>query len=610
LGYAGSVGAASTLNFKGTVLGVVCFSSKTGKTIGDAWVVYNGGSPGSGNSSNGSTWFYNNSGSTPGCISCGPYYGYIYIGNFTGYTGSSGGIGYSGSVGPQGPKGYDGSGGGFGCRGYTGSIGYAGSAGYNGSTGYVGSQGTSFNIVGTVAGYLNLPGSGAAGDGYVTQNNNTIWLYRGYTGSQYSGCGSALGTQYNGWLAIGLLGGTGYTGSAGYNGSAGYVGSASTQPGPTGPGGFTGSAGAAGCVGCIGYTGSAGTSGVGIKGCIGFTGSAGAGYGGSRGLDGYTGSGGAGYSGSIGNPGPQGPIGFTGSGGAGYNGSRGYDGSVGPSGPCGPTGPQGCMGYTGSASTSSGYVGSTGFTGSRGDIGYYGSIGLRGYDGSSGALPCCAGPGKLYARAWCSGQPLGPLLFPTMVAANSTTTVYTSGASPSNLFNFCAGNGKVTIGGPICASGTITSQVGVYAVGSVTSSAKMYANAALCVTGKICATSCIKTLGSVVAAGNVIGYCAASDRRLKQNIRPIADALDKIRTLQGVLYDWTDEFMETVPDNISRHDTGLIAQDVQQVLPEVVFVRENGYLGIKYDKVVGLIVQAINELAEKVDAIEKTLASE
>ena len=68
--------------------------------------------------------------------------------------------------------------------------------------------------------------------------------------------------------------------------------------------------------------------------------------------------------------------------------------------------------------------------------------------------------------------------------------------------------------------------------------------------------------------------------------------------------------METVPDNISRHDTGLIAQEVQAVLPEVVFIRDNGYLGIKYDKVVGLIVQAINELAEKVDAIEKTLAAE
>jgi len=188
--------------------------------------------------------------------------------------------------------------------------------------------------------------------------------------------------------------------------------------------------------------------------------------------------------------------------------------------------------------------------------------------------------------------------------------VYISGATPSNLFSFCAANGKVSIGGAVCASGNITSAQGVRACGSVTSVQKMYAQGALCVTGKICASSCISTLGSVIAAGNVIGYCAASDRRLKQNIRPIADALDKIRTLQGVLYDWTDEFMETVPDNISRHDTGLIAQDVQQVLPEVVFLRENGYLGIKYDKVVGLIVQAINELAEKVDAIEKTLASE
>ena len=611
-GYAGSVGATSTMNFKGTVLGVVCFSSKTGNTIGDAWVVYNGGSPGSGKSSNGSTWFYVNGASDAGrCVGCGPYYGYIYIGNFTGYTGSSGGIGYSGSVGPQGPGGYAGSGGNGGCRGFAGSIGYAGSAGYCGSKGYDGSQGTSFSIVGTVAGYLNLPGSGAAGDGYVTQNNNTIWLYKGYTGSAYAGCGSALGKQYNGWLAIGLLGGTGYTGSAGYNGSSGYTGSASTEAGPQGPRGYDGSGGGQGCRGCIGYAGSAGLPGVGTKGCIGFSGSAGAGYGGSIGDTGYTGSAGAGYSGSIGNDGPQGPIGFAGSSGAGYNGSRGYDGSVGPSGPTGPSGPQGCLGYTGSASTASGYVGSTGYDGSRGEIGYYGSIGNRGYDGSSGQLPECAGPGKLYAKAWTScGTNLGPLLYPTMVATNSTTTVFTSGASPTNLFSFNASTGKVTIGGPVCASGAIYGSTTIQAGGTITACGKMYAKAALCVTGKICATSCIKTLGSVIAAGNVIGYCAASDRRLKQNIRPIADALDKIRTLQGVLYDWTDEFMETVPDNISRHDTGLIAQEVQAVLPEVVFIRDNGYLGIKYDKVVGLIVQAINELAEKVDAIEKTLAAE
>jgi hypothetical protein len=578
IGYSGSIGAAATMNFKGTVLDVNCLPH-SGRTIGDAWVIYNGGTPGTGKNSNGSTWFYTNGANDSGrCYSCGPWWGFIYVGNFTGYTGSTGGLGYSGSVGPQGPLGYSGSGGGFGCRGYTGSVGYAGSAGYNGSTGYAGSQGTSFNIIGTVAGYLNLPGSGAAGDGYVTQNNNTIWLYKGYTGSQYSGCGSALGAQYNGWLAIGLLGGTGYTGSAGYNGSAGYAGSASSVAGPQGPIGYAGSSGGGGAKGCIGYTGSEGPPGVGTKGCIGFTGSRGAGYDGSQGDVGYTGSAGAGYAGSIGNPGPQGPVGFSGSGGAGYNGSRGYDGSIGEAGPQGPTGPQGFPGFTGSASTATGYIGSTGYSGSVGNGGYAGSQGCRGYTGSSGALPENAGACKLNARIWCTGQLNGPILYPTMVAQSGTCTVYISSAATPNLFSF--NNGKVFIG------------------------------SGLCVTGKICASSCIKTQGSVIAQGNIIGYCSASDIRLKQNIRPISDALDKIRTLQGVLYDWTDEFMETVPDNISRHDTGLIAQDVQQVLPEVVFVKDNGYLGIKYDKVVGLIVQAINELAEKVDAIEKTLASE
>jgi hypothetical protein len=56
-------------------------------------------------------------------------------------------------------------------------------------------------------------------------------------------------------------------------------------------------------------------------------------------------------------------------------------------------------------------------------------------------------------------------------------------------------------------------------------------------------------------------------------------------------------------ENVSKHDTGLIAQEVQKVLPEVIIERENGYLGIKYEKVVGLIVQAINELADRVDRL-------
>jgi hypothetical protein len=233
--------------------------------------------------------------------------------------------------------------------------------------------------------------------------------------------------------------------------------------------------------------------------------------------------------------------------------------------------------------------------------GYYGSQGDIGYSGSSGTLPCGFGPAKISAQEYSSGaggvpaSACGPSFYPALVQGAGTSSVYVSVAE---TFQFNAASGNLTISGGMCASG----QIKTLANGNFGSG--------LTVTGAITSTGGYNTCGSIVAKGNITGYGCFSDIRLKENIRPIADALEKLRTLQGVLYDWTDEFMEGVPGDVPRQDTGLIAQEVQKVLPEVIFIRENGYLGVKYEKVVGLIVQAINELADKVDAIEKTLAAE
>jgi trimeric autotransporter adhesin len=114
--------------------------------------------------------------------------------------------------------------------------------------------------------------------------------------------------------------------------------------------------------------------------------------------------------------------------------------------------------------------------------------------------------------------------------------------------------------------------------------------------------------GGEIRATNEITAYYSSDRDLKTNITPIEDALGKIRTLSGVMFDWTDEYIQARGGEdgyfVRKHDTGVIAQDVQAVLPEVVATREDGTLAVKYEKMMGLVIQSINELADLVDEIK------
>lgn len=113
--------------------------------------------------------------------------------------------------------------------------------------------------------------------------------------------------------------------------------------------------------------------------------------------------------------------------------------------------------------------------------------------------------------------------------------------------------------------------------------------------------------GDVRAVGNVTAYYS-SDERLKENIEPIEDALFLIQHLSGVRYDWTDDFIARSGGEdgffVRKHDIGLIAQEVQSILPEAVAEKPDGYLGVQYDKIIPLLVECIKELSAKVALLE------
>jgi hypothetical protein len=123
-------------------------------------------------------------------------------------------------------------------------------------------------------------------------------------------------------------------------------------------------------------------------------------------------------------------------------------------------------------------------------------------------------------------------------------------------------------------------------------------------------TSSGAVVGEIRASNEITAYYA-SDVRLKDNIKPIEDALAKIRKLQGVTFEWKDFVIDTRGGDdgyyVRKKDTGIIAQEVEQVLPEVVAQREDGFKAVRYEKLAGLIIQAINELADEVDRLKNKI---
>jgi len=112
--------------------------------------------------------------------------------------------------------------------------------------------------------------------------------------------------------------------------------------------------------------------------------------------------------------------------------------------------------------------------------------------------------------------------------------------------------------------------------------------------------------GSIEASGNITAF-ASSDERLKENIITIPNSLDKVKTLNGVLFNWKDGY-EKVHAYGTLRDVGVIAQDVQKILPEIVKENvHNRFLGVRYEKLTPLLLEAIKELNKKVEDLENKL---
>jgi hypothetical protein len=124
-------------------------------------------------------------------------------------------------------------------------------------------------------------------------------------------------------------------------------------------------------------------------------------------------------------------------------------------------------------------------------------------------------------------------------------------------------------------------------------------------------TSGLSVTGQIWATDNITAY-NTSDIKLKDNIKNLTNPLNKIKQINGVEYDWKDDYINDLGGEdgyfIRKHDVGVIAQEIEKVLPEVVAERKDGTKAVRYEKIIPLLIEAIKELSDEVERLKNGIS--
>ena len=95
-----------------------------------------------------------------------------------------------------------------------------------------------------------------------------------------------------------------------------------------------------------------------------------------------------------------------------------------------------------------------------------------------------------------------------------------------------------------------------------------------------------------------------SDERLKKNIKPIENPIDKLNQIGGYSFDWNPE----TSTSYQGRDYGVIAQEVEQVMPEIVKERDTGYKALSYDRLIPLLIECVKDQQKQIDELKQLLS--
>jgi hypothetical protein len=122
-------------------------------------------------------------------------------------------------------------------------------------------------------------------------------------------------------------------------------------------------------------------------------------------------------------------------------------------------------------------------------------------------------------------------------------------------------------------------------------------------TGTLTVTGGVGVTGAMYVGGEIVAY-AASDIKLKENISKIDNSLEKLLKISGYQYHWNKIAQEMYPERTTL-DVGVLAQEVKEIIPSAVVEREDGYLAVKYDKLIPLLIEAVKALKAEIEDMKR-----
>ncbi len=121
-------------------------------------------------------------------------------------------------------------------------------------------------------------------------------------------------------------------------------------------------------------------------------------------------------------------------------------------------------------------------------------------------------------------------------------------------------------------------------------------------------TTASATTGEIRATNNITAYYS-SDIGLKENLNPIENSIEKIQAISGYNFDWKDEVIKERGGEddyfVRKSDVGVVAQEIEAILPEACATRPDGTKAVRYEQLVPLLIEGIKELKAEIEELKK-----
>jgi hypothetical protein len=198
---------------------------------------------------------------------------------------------------------------------------------------------------------------------------------------------------------------------------------------------------------------------------------------------------------------------------------------------------------------------------------------------------------------------------PSLPYLSSSTTVYSNAYIGNTQVSFNRTSGALTLSGVSIDgnAGSATTATTATTASYATTANSTLTSANFTMNALGVGTTASTVAGEIRAANNITAYYT-SDKKFKENIQDIPNALNKVESIGGKLFDWTDEYIQEHGGEdgyfVQKSDFGVIAQDVKQVFPVATRIKDDGTLVVDYEKLCALAFAAIKELKEEVEILK------